>query len=61
MVAFDKPPLLDNLFGVLFMVFSVIEDGQYPQTPNFCHPLDYFDYCRSFFHHDQMFIESTKK
>ena len=43
---FDSPPLFDNLFGVVFMVFWVIEDGQYPRTPHFCHPLDYFDYCR---------------
>ena len=42
---FDSPPLWDNLFGVVFMVFSLIEDGQFPQTPHFCHSLDYFDCC----------------
>ena len=45
MIACDSLPFFGNLFDVVFLVFSMIEDGQYPWTPHFCHPDDCFDCC----------------
>ena len=45
MIACDSLPFFGNLFDVVFLVFSVIEDGQYPWTPHFCHSDDCFDCC----------------
>ena len=45
MIACDSLPFFGNLFDVVFLVFSVIEDGQYPWTAYFCHPDDCFDCC----------------